>query len=441
MGFQFSTNLFSLLGAQPFLGRTFLPEDGEPGKDHVLVLSHRLWEKQFASDRNVVGRSVRLNGEPHTIIGVMPAEFAHPGTFVDLWTPLVLSPELFQNRKLHLLHVVARLRTGVGLAQAQKEMEVLAGDLARQHPDTNKNWGIRMAPIRDLYTGDLREALWVLQAAVLLMLIIACANVANMLLAQASSREREVAIRLALGARRRHLFSQFLTQGLILASLGAAGGLLLAFWGVQVLPQMFSTQLSRTPLPAHPSEWIDWPVLLFALATAVIAGVVFGLMPAFRAPRLPQEVLKAGARGSTGHALSARLRSVLIVSQVALSMMLLAGSGLLIRSFLRLQEQSLGFHTDRVAASFLLLAPNRYPGGDATTIFLEQLLARLKAVPGVESAAAISTLPLSGNDARRPFADSGATRGAGPAEHCPLPAGYTRLLPNDAHPFEARAHV
>ena len=171
-------------------------------------------------------------------------------------------------------------------------MEVLAGELARQHPDTNKNWGVRMAPIRDLYTGDLREALWVLQAAVFLMLIIACANVANMLLAQASSREREVAIRLALGARRRHLFSQFLTQGLILASLGAAAGLLLAFWGVQILPQMFSTQLSRTPLPAHPSDWIDWPVLLFALAIAVVAGVVFGLMPAFRAPRLPQEVLK-----------------------------------------------------------------------------------------------------------------------------------------------------
>src|SRR4030095_7984152 len=249
-GFQFSTNLFSLLGAHPFLGRTFLPEDGEPGKDHVLVLSHRLWEKQFASDRKVVGRSVRLNGEPYTIIGVMPPEFAHPGTFVDLWTPIALASNWFENRKLHVLHVVARLRLGVGLAQAQTEMEILAAELAREHPDTNKNWGNRLAPIRDLYTGDLREALWVLQAAVLLMLIIACANVANMMLAQDSTREREVAIRLALGARRRHLFSQFLTQGLILASLGAAGGLLLAFWGVQILPQMFSTQLSRMPLPA-----------------------------------------------------------------------------------------------------------------------------------------------------------------------------------------------
>src|SRR5206468_3021027 len=180
-------NLFALLGAQPLLGRTFLPEDGEPGKDHVIVLSHRLWEKRFASDRSVIGRSVSLNGEPYAIVGVMPPPFAHPGTFVDLWTPLALAHNWFENRKLHVLHVVARLRAGVGVAQAQKEMDLLTSELARQYPDTNKNWGARLAPIRDLYTGNLREALWVLQAAVFLMLIIACANVANMLLAQASS--------------------------------------------------------------------------------------------------------------------------------------------------------------------------------------------------------------------------------------------------------------
>ncbi|OLE69893.1 MAG: hypothetical protein AUI36_04405, partial [Cyanobacteria bacterium 13_1_40CM_2_61_4] len=413
VGFQFSTNLFSLLGAQPILGRTFLPEEGQPGKDRVFVLSYRLWQKLFASDREVVGRSVQLNGDVYTVIGVMPPDFAHPGTFVDLWTPLLVPTDWFQSRGLHLLHVVARLRTGVRLAEAQKEMESLAAELAQQYPETNRHWSTRVAPIRDLYTGNLRQALWILQVSVLLMLVIACANVANMLLAQASSREREVAIRLALGARRGHLFSQFLTQGLVLASLGAVGGLLLAFWGVEVLPRMFSAQLGGIPLPTEPGDCIDGPVLIFTLSVAVAAGALFGLVPALRAPLLPQDALKGGMRGFSRHTPSFRLRSLLIICQVALSLMLLVGSGLLIRSFRRLQEQAFGFQTDRVLASFLLLARNRYPDLVATSTFLEQVLAHLQGLPGVDSAGAISTLPLSGNDARRPFTVPGQSEPTG----------------------------
>jgi len=412
-GYQFSANLFSLLGAQPILGRTFLAEEDQPGKDRVVVLSYRLWQKLFASDREVVGRSIQLNGEAYTVIGVMPPEFAHPGTFVDLWTPLLIPADWFQSRRLHLLHVVARLRPGVGLAQARQELETLAADLAKQYPETNRHWSARVFPIRDLYAGNLQQALWILQVSVLLMLLIACANVANMLLAQASSREREVAIRLALGAGRGHLFSQFLTQGLILSSLGAAGGLLLAFWGVQVLPGMFSAQLGGISLPTGPWGWIDGPVLAFTLCIAVAAGALFGLVPAIRAPLLPQDALKGGVRGFSRHTRSFRLRDLLIVSQVALSLMLLVGSGLLIRSFLRLQEQRLGFQTDRVLASFLLLARNRYPDLLATSTFLEQVLAHLQGLPGVESAAAISTLPLSGNDARRPFTVPGQPKSTG----------------------------
>jgi putative ABC transport system permease protein len=403
VGFQFSPNLFSLLGAQPLLGRTFLPEDGQPGKDRVVVLSHRLWQQRFGSDRDVVGRSIQLSGDVYTVIGVMPPGFAHPGTFVDLWTPIVLPTDLRQSRRLHVLHVIARLRPGVSLAQAQGELDILAAERAKQYPDTNKQWGVKVEPIRDLYAGNLRQALWVLQVAVLLMLVIACANVANMLLAQASSREQEIAIRLALGARRAHLISQFLTQGLLLASLGAVGGLLFAFWGVQVLPQMFSAQLGSQPLPTRSSDWIEWPVLIFTLSIAVVSGIVFGLIPALRASVVPQEALSIGARGFSKHTLSFRLRSLLIVCQVALSLMLLIGSGLLIRSFLRLQEQAFGFQPERVLASFVLPARNRYAGSVATSSFLEQVLARIREVPGVQAAGAISTLPLSSNDARRPF--------------------------------------
>ncbi len=401
--FQFSPNLFSLLGTQPILGRTFLPEDGRPGKDRVVVLSHRLWQQRFASDPDVVGRSIQLSGDAYTVIGVMPPGFAHPGTFVDLWTPIVVPTDMRQNRRLHFLQVIARLRVGVSLAQAQGELDSLAAERAKQFPDTNKQWGVKLEPIRDLYAGNLRQALWVLQVAVLLMLVIACANVANMLLAQASTREQEIAVRLALGARRGNLISQFLTQGLLLALLGAAGGLLFAFWGVQVLPRMFSSQLGNLPLPTRASDWIEWPVLVFTLSIAVVAGVIFGLMPALRASVLPQEALRTGVRGFTKHSLSFRLRSLLIVCQVALSLMLLIGSGLLIRSFLRLQENAFGFQPERVLASFLLLAPNRYPDPAARSAFLERALARIRELPGVEAAGAISTLPLSGNDARRPF--------------------------------------
>jgi putative ABC transport system permease protein len=403
VGWQFSPNLFSLLGTQPLLGRTILPEDGQPGKDHVAVLSYRLWQQKFAADRSVIGRSIQLSGEAYTVIGVMSPSFAHPGAYVDLWTPIVLQADLRQNRRLHVLHVIGRLRAGVSLEQAERELSVLAAERAKQFPDTNKHFGVKVEPIRNLYTGNFRQTLWVLQVAVLFMLVIACANVANLLLAQASTREQEIAVRLALGARRGHLIRQFLTHGLLLSSLGAAGGLLLAFWGVRLLPRIFSAQLGNQPLPVRAWEWIDWPALIFTLSISVIAGVIFGLIPALRATVLPQDALRAGVRGFNGRTLSFRLRSVLVVCQVALSLMLLIGSGLLIRSFLRLQEQSFGFQPEHVLSCGISLDRSHYPDTAAIGRFLEQVIARIREVPEVESAGAISTLPLTGNDARRPF--------------------------------------
>jgi predicted permease len=407
LGYQFSPNFFSLLGARPLMGRTFRQEDGQPGHDHVVVLSHRLWQSKFRGDVNVVGRAIRLDGDLYTVIGVMPKEFAHPSTKVDLWTPLPFPNGLAQNWGLHVFQVFARLKPRVSLVEARNEMNALARQSAQEHPKTNVHTSAELEPIRETYVGNIRPTLWMLQAAVFFMLLVACGNVANMMLARASANEREVAVRLALGAGRWRLFRQYMMQGLVLSAGGAGLGIALAFWGVGVLPQLFRDQLANLPLPDHAAAWMDWLVLSFTVAVAALAGFVFGAIPALRRATPSQEVLKAGGRGAMALLITARFRSVLIVGQVALSLLLLVGSGLLIRSFLRLQEQSLGFQTDHVVTFMLTFAPNRYWGLPKNASFLQQMLTRIRAVPGVESAASISTLPLTGMDARRPYIHPG----------------------------------
>jgi len=403
MGYQFSANFFSLLGARPLLGRTFLPEEGTQGRDHVVVLSYQFWRNRFASDEDVIGRTIQLDGGHYIVIGVMPSDFGHPSASTDIWTPLPFPVELLENRGLHVFQVIAKLRSGVSLAQAQQELESLAQDNARRHPQTNQHWGIQLKPIRDTYTGNVRPALWVLQVSVLFMLIMACANVGNMLLARAGTQEREVAIRLALGASRGRLFRQFLIQGLTLAVMGTGAGVLLAWWGVQVLPLMFKAQLANLPLPARASGWMNWPVLLLTLAITAMTSLIFGAIPAFHNPSPSSETLNISSRATIERKSALRIRRVLIVGQVALSLLLLVGSGLLIRTFLRLQARSLGFETDHLLTCVFSLPPKRYPNVSKTGSFLEQVLARIRVLPGVESAGGINTLPLSGMDARRPI--------------------------------------
>ncbi len=402
-GYQLSTNFFSMLGARPVLGRTFLADEGEPGKDHVAILSYRLWQGTFNGDPHVVGRDIRLDGSKYTVIGVMPGDFAHPGTNVKLWTPLLLASDLGQNRKLHALHVVGRLKPGMTIAEAQQQMETLALQSAREYPETNRHYGVQIEPIRDSYVGDIKTSLWVLQVAVFFLFAIACANVANMLLARASTAEREMAIRLALGAGKGRLLSQFLTQGMILSVGGAALGLLLAICGVEILAKLFELQLSNLLLPKNVSDWISWPVLLFMIGTAIFAGLIFGAILALRVTRPSEGMLRTSGRGATERSFVVHLRSLLIVSQVALSLVLLVGSALLVRSFLKLQERSLGFQTDHVLSFVIVLPSNQYSGVRQTSSFLQQALTHIEALPGVVSAAAINTLPLSGMDARRPF--------------------------------------
>jgi putative ABC transport system permease protein len=402
-GYTFSCNIFSMLGTQPLLGRTFLPEECQPGKDHVVVLSHKLWQRRFGADREIIGRSIQLNHQPYTVVGVMPSEFAHPSSWQALWTPLALPSDSFSDRKIHALRVLGRLKAGVSLERTQAEMDAIASQLAREYPDNDAGMGVQLWPIRDFYVGDRKMSLVVLQAGVFVMLLIACVNVANLLLARAAAREREVALRLALGAGTARLFRQFLSEGLLLAMLGGACGLALAFWGISPLTWMFPGNLTDIVDTAHPQEWINLRVLLFTLLLSMASGVVFGLAPAFRSSASPGEKLKAGGRSFTVARGKMRLRSGLVVSQMALSLVLLIGAGLLIRSFLRLQARDYGFRTDHVLT--LRLTGRSTGGGDdaSMTPILTPVIEKIEALPGVEAAGAINAPPLTGMSAHRNF--------------------------------------
>jgi putative ABC transport system permease protein len=403
VGWQFSGNLFGLLGASPLLGRTLLPDDAQAGRDDVAVISEELWRRRFGGDTGIVGRTIPLDGRHYTIVGVMPREFAHPAGRTDVWTPLVLGPDVLADRDRHPLRVIARLRPGVTREQAQAEMTRLAAQLAREHPQTNAGWRVDVTPIRDLYVGNVRPLLLLLQGAVFLLLLIASANVGSLVLARAAAREREIALRLALGARPAHLARQFLAEGILLALLGGLGGLALAAAGVQIVPIWLGDQLQHLPKPDSVPGWIGPTVLLATAAATLAVGVALGLVPLARGLRLAHGPLKSEGRGLTDGVRARRLRQGLVIIQVALSVCLLVEAGLLVRSFARLQERSLGFRTDGVLTGVVVLPPNRYPGLEQAVAFLEPLVERLRATPGVEAAGLVSTLPLTGMNARRPY--------------------------------------
>ncbi len=403
IGWEFTPNLFPLLGTPPLLGRTFTAEDVRRGNHHVVVLSHGLWQRRFSGDPNVVGQAVQLDGQSYTIIGVMPAAFAHPNSRAEIWTPFRYNPDVLDDRRLHVLRVIARVRPGVSGEQAQREMDAIAKQLAQERPESNALWGVEVRPIRDLYSGSIKTALLVLQIAVLFTLLISCANVANLLLARATSRDREVAVRLAIGAGRLHLFRQFLAEGLLIAMLGTAAGLMLALWSVQVLPALFDAQLRQLVLPNDAWGWIDSAVITWTLGVAGAIALVFAVTPLLRGFGNLNDSLQAGSRGSTGAGRTLRLRNALAVSQIAFSLVLLAGARLLIRSFLQLQERPLGFRTDHLLTVFLPSLAARNASASQITPVLEEIEERVRSIPGVQSAGLISTVPLSGNNARRRY--------------------------------------
>ncbi len=393
-GLRVTANLFSLLGAEVALGRGFLPEDERAGAAPVILLSRRMWTSRFGSNPQIVGQAVTLSGKSFTVVGVMPAGFQHPGiggANTDVWRPLVMDADQMRREARHL-QVLARLKPAINLRKAQAGMETLARSLEQQYPKTNANYGVSLVPLHETVTGDAKPALNLLLAAVGFVLLIACANVANLLLSRAATRQREMAVRMALGAGRFRLIRQLLTESLLLAALGGAAGLLLALWGMDSL-----MALSADKLPRGDQISIDGRVLAFTLAISLLTGLLFGLAPAFHASRLSlQESLKAGGVTTAAVFRRSRLRNFLVVSEVALALILLVGAGLLIRSFLFLQRVDPGLDPRHALTMRVAVPASKYPTGQRRVAFYKELLQRVEALPGVRSAGVATWLPLSG---------------------------------------------
>ncbi|HKF54525.1 MAG TPA: ABC transporter permease, partial [Blastocatellia bacterium] len=389
LGAWATASLFPLLGVDPILGRAFTSDEEEPGRDLVVVLSHGLWQRRFGADPQIIGQQISLNGKNRTVIGVMPASFRFPDKDAELWVPLSPDAQLRNNRNALWLKAVGRLKPGVTLEQARADMGTIAGRLEQQY-DFMSGYGVNLVPIHDQVVGSVRPALLVLLGAVALVLLIACANVANLLLVRGAAREREIAVRAALGAARGRLVRQMLTESIVLATAGGVAGLLIAVLGLRVL-------LAMTPvdIPRLDQIRVDWQVLVFALGVSLATGVVFGLVPALQASRPDlNESLKEGGRGSTAGIRGRRIRGALVVSEIALSLILLIGAGLMIKSFVRLQQFNLGFNPDRMLTLRLQLPRSKYKEDSQIAGFYRELLDRVGNQPGVQSAGAISTIFL-----------------------------------------------
>ena len=390
-GYRFSPNMLKVLGVQPALGRGFTPDDDTPGAPGVVLLSDKLWKRRYAADPGIIGRILTLNGRPHTVIGVMPATFRHPQR-AELWAPIALTPQLMANRTNTMLRLVGRLKPGASHDGAQAELTAIYQELAQRHPETNKGMTPTLARMGD--TGDARALLLILSAGVAFVLLIACANVANLLLADATSRRRELAVRSALGASRYRVIRQMLTESVLLAVAGGALGALLTWWTREGLLTLFPSNIANLNLPLIERVEVDGRVFLFAFAVSVATGVLFGILPAWKAARNdPQGALKDGDRGNAG---SRRTHTALVVTEVALSMVLLAGAVLMIQSFMRVKQLQFGFDTDRVLSGRVILPAYRYPDVPKVDAFARAMLEKLRQIPGVEAAGIVTYLPLSG---------------------------------------------
>lgn len=392
-GRQISADLFSVLGIDLFRGRAFLPDEDRPGATPVAIISYRSWQRLYGGNPDVIGRRLVFSGKAYTIVGIAPAGFQLSGD-VDVFTPLGQNTEpITQNRDMHPgIRVVARLRLGVTLAQAQAELSLIARHLAEQYPKSNAGHGIVAQPLQQEVVGDVRPTLWLLLGAVSLVLLIACVNVASLLLARAVSRERELAMRVALGAGRGRLVRQCLTESAVLALAGGVLGVMLAVFGTRPFLMFWPGSLPRTE-----EVQFDWHVLLFALAASLLSGLLFGLAPALRAPaRELEQALRAGARTLAGS--SRRLHSSFVASEIALAVVLLVAAGMLGRTLLRLSYVDPGINIRNVLVTQVALSADAFSNPARTRAAWQDLLDRVRSVPGVESVAVADIIPLEGDD-------------------------------------------
>jgi len=389
-----SPSFFPLLGIQAQHGRVFLPEEGHAGHERVVLLSDGLWKRRFGADPAVLGRKLLMNGQSYLVVGVLPRGFQYPRD-AEMWTPLVFSADDLSpdNRGSHGLMAIARIKESLSLDQARSDMAAVSRRIIEQNPGypyKKFNFRVLLVPMLEEQVGDIKTALWVLMGAVSLVLLIACGNVANLLLVRASARQREIAVRQALGAARGRLMRQLLTESLILALAGGVAGLALAYAALRLL------MAGAASFPRVTETRMDIGVLAFAMLVSLATGILFGLAPAFHSARhTTRQTLQEGSRGTAGGA-SQRLRSALAVAELALSLALLAGSGLLIRSFLRLQEIDAGFRPDGVLTMRISLPEQKYSKPEQTRAFYRELLDRVRQLPGVDAAGGASGLPLSG---------------------------------------------
>jgi putative ABC transport system permease protein len=391
-------NLFSLLGVNPIKGRTFAPDDGKPGQNQVVVIGYDLWQRRFGGDPAIVGRKITINNEPNEIIGVLPPDvgwFVQKGSLIrtapQIWSPWQVSENL-RRRRGRFARAVARLKPGVTWEQAQNEMSMIGARLEQQYPEFNTQWSVNVVPLRTQVTGEIRKPLFILLGAVGFVLLIACANVANLLLARAASRKKEIALRAGLGASRWRIARQLLTESVLLSVIGGGLGLLLAWWGTRAL-----LALSPPELMDLRDTSVNLPVLGFTIGLTLLTGIVFGLVPALEATRVDlNESLKEGGRGAGQGAGSHRLRSAFVVTQVALALVLLVGAGLLIRSLNRLNSVEPGFNPNQVLTMRVNLPDQKYDSEPKIINFFKQAVDQLKTLPGVESVGAINYVPFGG---------------------------------------------